>query len=219
MIALLLRMLEPLPLSTSPSSVSPQILIDDKPLTSVNRTTLRTRIIAASQDSVFLPDGSSFRANLDPWSAASATEALAVLETIGLQDVILARGGIDAPVNAAELSAGQKQMFVLGRAILRRRVRARLRAALGLEDGGVLLLDEMTASVDAETEKRMMEVVEKEFENYTVLMVTHSMELARGCGRVVVLDRGKVFEDGEPWRLEAKEGGSFRALVLANGGG
>jgi ATP-binding cassette subfamily C (CFTR/MRP) protein 1 len=218
-VALLLRMLDPLP-SLPSSSTPPSILIDETPLKGINRTALRQHLIAASQDAIFLPDGcgSSFRTQLDPWSAASAAEASAALKTVGLLDAIQDRGGIDAIANiSTELSAGQKQMFALGRAVLRRRVKARKLAERGLEDGGVLLLDEITASVDRETEKMMEEVVWSEFKNYTVLMVTHSVDMAMSCDRVVILDRGRMVEIGEPADLRQKEGSWFRSLAMAEG--
>lgn len=78
-------------------------------------------------------------------------------------------------------------------------------------DGGLLLLDEITSSADAETEMRVRDVLESEFGGYTVVMVTHQRDMALGCGRVVVLDSGCVVEDGRPGELLAK-GGWFSRL-------
>lgn len=211
-LALLLRILEPI-LAHGPNMS--EIRIDDIQLSSVSRSILRMRLIAASQDAIFLPDGRTFRENLDPWRAATADEADDVLETVGLQSLVIERGGIDAEVRAAELSAGQRQLFALGRAVLRRRVRARRMAEKGVAEGGVVLLDEATASLDGEVEERMARVIWREFKAYTVLLVTHSVDLASKCDRVVVLDRGAVVEDGDPKGLLANEEGAFRALAKA----
>jgi ATP-binding cassette subfamily C (CFTR/MRP) protein 1 len=216
-VALLLHMLDPLPPLNSSSS-SPSILIDETPLDKVDRTALRRRLIAVSQDAVFLPEGSSFRTNLDPWNAALADEARLALEAVGLQDVVNQRGGIDSIMEGAELSAGQKQMFALGRAVLRRRVRARRFAELGLAEGGILLLDEMTASVDEDMEKTMSEIVKHEFAAYTVVTVTHSVEMAKEYDRVIILDKGRIMEDGDPRKLINEEGTWFRKLATAGSG-
>ncbi|KAH8904830.1 P-loop containing nucleoside triphosphate hydrolase protein [Coniochaeta sp. PMI_546] len=214
-LALLLRLIDPI--TSQSASTPPTILIDDMSLTRINHSALRMHLIAASQDAVFLPSDSatSFHANLDPWKAATAEEALAALDTVGLREAIDARGGIDAVADTSGLSGGQKQLFCLARVVLRRRVRLNQLVKRGLQEGGILLLDEMTSSVDRETESLMMDILWREFEAYTVLMITHSMEVAGRCDRVLVLDSGKIVEDGTPKQLAKTDGSWFRALTLA----
>lgn len=210
-LALLLRLIDPLP-TTSPEA---PILIDGLPLHTVDRTTLRERILAASQDAVFLPEGTSVRHNLDPWgAAASDTECIAALRDVGLtiESMTTTRNFLDQPL--VGLSAGQRQLFSLARAVLRRRGKVR---ATGV-DGGLLLLDEITSSADAETEDRVREVLAREFRAWTVLMVTHRREMAFACGRVVVLDAGQVVEDGRPEDLWDRKGGRLRALWMGDSG-
>ncbi|KAB5542782.1 ABC transporter type 1, transmembrane domain-containing protein [Coniochaeta sp. 2T2.1] len=217
-LALILRLLDPI--ASQSASAPPTMLIDDVPLTRIRHTALRMHLIAASQDAVFLPSGSvaSFRSNLDPWNAATADEGLAALETVGLREAIEARGGIEAVADTLGFSGGQRQLFCLARVTLRRRIRMKDLKKRGLQEGGVLLLDEMTSSVDKATESLMMDILWREFEAYTVIMVTHSMEVAGRCDRVLVLDRGRIVEDGDP-QLLAKTGGSwFRALTAAGSG-
>ncbi|PVH86961.1 putative ABC multidrug transporter [Cadophora sp. DSE1049] len=209
-LSLLLRLIEPLPLdlSNSTSATMSKIFIDGVPLNTINHTVLRERIFSASQDAVFLPDGSSFGDNLDPWGTATIAERLSVLHDLDLLTLVEAKGGLDAPANCAELSSGQKQLFGLARVVLRRLVKIR---ETGI-DGGLLLLDEITSSADAETERRVRRLLDVEFKAYTVMMVTHHKEMAVACDRVVVLDAGRVVEDGEPGDLLEKEGGWFRGL-------
>lgn len=193
---MLLRLIEPLPLN-SPSTADdtvPSVLIDGQPLDTIDRTVLRERVISASQNPVFLPDSTSVRLNLDPWAAATDVECITALHDVGLASVFEDGGGLAAPIKGAELSAGQKQLFGLARAVLRRRVKRRETGT----DGGLLLLDEITASADAETEQRVQKVLEDEFKAYTVIAVTHRREMAAACDRVVVLDQGMVVDDGEP---------------------
>lgn len=91
-------MLDPLPSSAQ------NILIDDFPVHRINRTALRQRLIAVSQDAVFLPNGSSFRANLDLYNASSAEGSMAVIQDVGLRSVVEERGGIEVAMRSSELS-------------------------------------------------------------------------------------------------------------------
>ncbi|KAK3377548.1 P-loop containing nucleoside triphosphate hydrolase protein [Podospora didyma] len=220
-ILLLLRLLDPLP------SCAENITIDDIPLHKLDRSTLRQRIIAVPQDPVFLPDGTSFQTNLDPFGLSAAAECQAVLETVGLWTSLALdtnANGLAAPMAADTLSAGQKQLFSLARAILRRRVRARERDSLLGEavvadttagGGGLLLLDEVSSSVDKDTDKAMQQIIRDEFEGYTIAMVSHRLEMVMDFfDRVVVMDKGQIVESGSPKVLAETEGSRFRDLWL-----
>ncbi|KAI8189652.1 ABC transporter FUM19 [Colletotrichum sp. SAR 10_76] len=206
-LALLLRLIDPLQSSTF-TNPQPAIMVDGVPLNTVNRITLRERVISASQDPVFLPEGTTFRANLDPASVATNEECAAVLCDVGLDIAVEEKGGLNAVISGVELSAGQKQLFSVARAVLRRRVRRRETGV----DGGLLLLDEITSGADTETEKRVRRILDSEFGAYTVVMVTHRKEMAISCDRVIILDAGEVVEDGSPQVLLAKADGRFKAL-------
>lgn len=189
------------------------IFIDDLPLYTIDRPTLRERVIAVPQDAVFLPDGTSFRQNLDPFGAADASMCQAVLETVELWPFVQERGGLEAGLSADTLSQGQKQLFSLGRAILRRRVRAA--AEPSGPGAGVLLLDEVSSSVDQDTDRAMQTVIRDEFAGYTVIMVSHRLDMVLAtCDTVVVLDQGRVVETGAPAELVEAEGTRFRELWL-----
>lgn len=212
LIALLLKLLDPIP------ETAANAIIDNIPLHRINRDTLRQRIIAVPQDPVFLPDGTSFQTNLDPCGISTAEECRAILETVDLWLFIQERGGLNADMNASTLSAGQRQLFSLGRALLRRRVRARnLGCGGGGSDSGILLLDEVSSSVDLETESVMAGVIRREFEAYTVVAVSHRLDMVMDYERVVVMDRGCIMEVGNPEILAREEGSWFGELVKAAG--
>lgn len=185
-ISLLLGLIDPVPGPTG------QVLVDGTPIFDVDRTVLRFSIIASSQDAVFLPDGTSFRANLDPWNQATENECEDTLAVVGLTSIINEKGGLDGLLKASEFSIGQKKLFCLGRSVLRRRVRKRFQMAAGHSEGGLLLLDEVTSGVHVETQEAMMEIIQNEFDAYSVLMVTHDMQLAKRCNRIVVIDNGHI---------------------------
>ncbi|KAE9363954.1 putative ABC multidrug transporter [Stipitochalara longipes BDJ] len=208
LIALLLKLLDPLPATAN------NISIDNTPLHLIERTALRERIIAVPQEAVFLPDGSTFQANLDPWSVSTPEECCAVLKAVDLWKFIEARGGLEAGMSAATLSAGQRQLMSLGRALLRRLVRARI---VGAADGGILLLDEVSSSVDQETERVMQEIIKAEFANYTVIAVSHRLDMIMDFDRVVIMDTGEIVEVGNPAALAAQPGTRFGDLVRTAG--
>lgn len=203
LILLLLRLLDPL------SSCSTNMKIDDVNLHEIDRATLRKRIICIPQEAVFLPDGSSIKANIDPYNAATDAECFTVLNTVRLTNFVHDKGSLNAGMSAEDLSAGQKQLFSLGRAILRRRVRDRGEK----KQGGLLLLDEVSSSVDRATDRAMQEIIRDEFESYTTVMVSHRLEMVmKYFDRVVVLDKGSVVEDGGPRELVEREGSRFGEL-------
>jgi ABC-type multidrug transport system fused ATPase/permease subunit len=208
--ALLLKLLDP---TTATAS---RACIDGTPLHRIARAALRQRIVAMPQRAVFLPDGTSFRTNLDPLGAATPDECRDVLAAVDLWVFVQERGGLGAGMSAGTLSAGQQQLLSLGRALLRRRIRARnLGVENGASEGGILLLDEVSSHVDHETERVMQEIIAVEFANYTVVAVSHRLDMIMDFDRVVVMDTGEIVEVGNPRLLAAKPGTWFRELVRA----
>ncbi|PVH82350.1 ATPase-like protein [Cadophora sp. DSE1049] len=210
-ILLLLRLLDPL------SNCSENIMIDEVPLHKIDRSALRERIIAIPQDPVFLPDGTSFLSNLDPIGNSTSEECQSVLKIVGLWSVIEERGGLESGMSVEMLSQGQKQLFSLARAILRARAHARdLRSEFGTAGaggaGGILLLDEVSSNVDQETDRTMQRIILEEFVCYTIVMVSHRLEMVMNFDTVVVMERGSVIECGKPKVLVEREGSQFKEL-------
>ncbi|KAI0142611.1 ABC transporter type 1, transmembrane domain-containing protein [Hypoxylon sp. NC0597] len=211
-ILLLLRLLDPM------APCADKITVDEVPLHKIDRATLRQRIIAVPQEPVFLPDGTSFQVNLDPFSASTEDECRAVLQSVRLWDFVEGRGGLAAGMSADTLSGGQKQLFNLARAILRRRVRLKqLRSEFGEKTvaiGGILLLDEVSSSVDRDTDRAMQGIIREEFKDYTIIMVSHRLDMVLGFDTVVVMDKGSIIETGCPHKLVEMDGSRFRELWL-----
>ncbi|KAH9904926.1 P-loop containing nucleoside triphosphate hydrolase protein [Xylariomycetidae sp. FL2044] len=225
-IAFLLKLLDPIE-----GAAGGQASIDGTPLHRVDRPALRQRLIAMPQDAVFLPEGSTFRQNLNPLAVAAANddgECRAVLETVDMWAVVQERGGLDAPMNPYNLSQGQRQLFSLAYAVMRRRIRAGMcrrdggggdgdGGAGAAIEGGVLLLDEVSSSVDQETEQVMLNVIRTEFRSYTVLTVSHRLGMIMDFDTVVVMDKGAVAEVGNPRVLAARADTRFGELWRAGG--
>jgi ATP-binding cassette, subfamily B, bacterial len=98
------------------------------------------------------------------------------------------------------LSGGQRRRVALARAILR--------------DASVLLLDEPTSGLDAAAERAVLDALDRAAEGRTVLAVSHRLSLAARADRVVVLDGGRVVEQGPPAELRAAGGAYARLWVL-----
>lgn len=199
---LLLRLLNPLPSSQD-------FTIDGLPLSQVNRTTLRQRIIVVPQEAVFLPGLSSVKLNLDPLGLATDDECLAVLKAVGLSGFVGSLGGISAAMSADNLSAGQQQLFSLGRAVLRRRVKSTLSGP----SRGVLLLDEMNSKLDDDTDHAIQDVLRQEFDGYTIIIIAHRLNVVVNlCDRVLVMEEGSLVEEGSPRALIDTEKSLFSEL-------
>ncbi|TVY84375.1 ABC transporter FUM19 [Lachnellula suecica] len=205
LIALRLKLLDPL------SGMAGNAVIDNTPLYRIDRQALRRRIIAVPQEDVFLPDGSTFHTNLDPLEVSTPEECQSVLVAVGLWKFIQDRGGLNAGMNAGTLSAGQRQLISLGRALLRRRIRAKQNLGIGGSgsEGGILLLDEVSSNVDHETEHVMQEIIRAEFRDYTIVAVSHRLDMIMDFDRVVVMDTGVIVEVGNPMMLAGEKGTRF----------
>ncbi len=107
--------------------------------------------------------------------------------------------------NGARLSGGERQRVSIARALLK--------------GAPVVLLDEATASLDVEGETRVQEALSRLLEGRTVLVIAHRMRTVEGADRVVVLDAGRVVEQGSPAELMAKPDGVFRRMAELQGAG
>ncbi len=86
----------------------------------------------------------------------------------------------------------------------------------------MLLLDEVSSSVDRETDEQMQRVIGEEFAAWTVVMVSNRLGVVMEFDRVVMMERGQVVEVWRPGELVEREGGRSRELwmgVVGGGGG
>lgn len=140
------------------------------------------------------------------------------MERVGLADALLGaagpRGpsaGLDAQMDLDVLSHGQRQLFCLARAMLKRPAQ-----------GGILVVDEATSSVDGETDNRMQRILRDEFSGpgWTWLVVAHRVATVLDFDKVAMFERGRLVEYDEPTELLERPGGSaFRQLYMEFGSG
>lgn len=184
----LFRMLENIPRGS--------VLIDYVDLTTLPRSLLRERLTAIPQETLIIPG--SLSQNIDPLQRSNANDITSALERVGLASVVANRGGIKANMADISLSQGELQLFAVARALLR--------------PSKILVVDEMTSSLDSLSEKRVLDLVRAEFESSTVLAVAHRLATIVDFDMIVVLDAGRLVESGHPQQLLSRPDGQFRRM-------
>lgn len=86
------------------------------------------------------------------------------------------------------------------------------RSLLNSEGRGILILDEFTSNMNAETEALMLSILDHDFGGCTVVAIAHRLETLVLFDGIAVLDRGRVVEWDTPANLLAIDGGNFRSL-------
>jgi len=175
LITTLFRMLE---LQTPESS----IIIDGIDITTISRQRVRVALNAIPQEPYFLKG--SIRFNADPRSLQSDAAIISAIRKVELWDLIHAKGGLDADLDAEFFSHGQRQLFCLARALLRK--------------SKILILDEATSSVDVATDALMQRVIREEFRECTILAVAHRLNTILDFDRIAVLGGGELKEFDRP---------------------
>jgi ATP-binding cassette subfamily B protein len=178
------------------------IRIDGVPLTGADPADIRRRMALVPQEGTLF--AASARDNLRYgewdaseeaiWDAARAANAEDFLKALpqGL-DTFLGEGG-------ARLSGGQRQRVAIARALLR--------------DAPILLLDEATSALDAESERLVQQALERLMKDRTTLVIAHRLATVRAADRIVVMDDGRVVEEGTHAQLQAAGGLYARLAAL-----
>lgn len=125
--------------------------------------------------------------------AARQANALSFIETFpdGFRTLVGERG--------IKLSGGQRQRIAIARAILK--------------DPAILILDEATSSLDAESERLVQEALDTLMQGRTTLIIAHRLATIRYVDRIYVLQQGRIAEEGSHEELSARPGGIYRELV------
>lgn len=140
----------------------------------------------------------SIRSNLDPFGIGSDDSLTSVLTDVGMMEWVASRGGLDALFDKNMLSMGQQQLLCVARILL--------------NPSKILVLDEATALVDLDTEKRITDLVRDRFQDCTVIAVAHRLHTIRHFDMIVVMDEGKVVETGHPDELLEDSSSLFREM-------
>lgn len=178
---------------------SGQILIDDKNINNVTQNSLRANIGMVTQDTSLLHR--SVRDNI-LYGRPDATEAemMAAAKRAEAHEFILnlsdakGRTGYDAHVGerGVKLSGGQRQRIAIARVMLK--------------DAPILLLDEATSALDSEVEAVIQSSLYQLMEGKTVIAIAHRLSTIAAMDRLIVLDDGRIVEEGSHKKLLANKG-------------
>nr|XP_027061535.1 ABC transporter C family member 10-like isoform X2 [Coffea arabica] len=191
LIGALFRLVEP---------VGGRILVDRIDICTIGLHDLRSRFGIIPQDPTLF--NGTVRYNLDPLGQHTDPEIWEVLEKCQLKDAIQEKEeGLGSLVveDGSNWSMGQRQLFCLGRALLRR--------------SKILVLDEATASIDNATDLILQKTIRAEFADCTVITVAHRIPTVMDCTKVLAISEGKLVEYDEPMELMKREGSLFGKLV------
>ncbi|MEO7602866.1 MAG: ABC transporter transmembrane domain-containing protein [Sphingomicrobium sp.] len=173
---------------------SGRVLIDGVDLKDADPADIRQRIAMVPQDTKIF--AASARDNLrygnwdasedQLWQAARDAHAEEFLRELpeGL-DTFMGEGG-------ARLSGGQRQRIAIARALLR--------------DAPILLLDEATSALDAESEQLVQDALDRLMKDRTTIVIAHRLATVRAADRIVVMDKGRIVEEGDHGALTQRKG-------------
>jgi ATP-binding cassette subfamily B protein len=177
-----------------------RVLLDGVDLKDADPADVRQRIAMVPQETVIF--AASARDNLrygnwdasedELWQAARDANAEEFLRALpeGL-DTYMGEGG-------ARLSGGQRQRIAIARALLR--------------DAPLLLLDEATSALDAESERLVQDALDRLMEHRTTVVIAHRLATVRAADRIVVMDSGRIVEEGTHATL-SRRGGLYARLA------
>lgn len=180
---------------------SGEILIDGKSIREMSLTNLRQNLALVPQEVLLF--GGSIKENIrygkpeasdeEIIEAAKQANAHEFIEglTEGYETLVGDRG--------AQLSGGQRQRIAIARAIL--------------ADPAILILDEATSSLDAESERLVQGALDKLMENRTSIIIAHRLSTIRRCDQILVISGGAILERGTHEELLARAGGLYGSLA------
>ncbi|KJA16429.1 hypothetical protein HYPSUDRAFT_207024 [Hypholoma sublateritium FD-334 SS-4] len=196
---------------------SGSVHLDGVDVASIGLADLRKALAIIPQDPLLF--SGTLRTNLDPFNThddATLWDALRRVYLVEdakpaapLTDGDDTPNGAHTPVNrfsldtviedeGANLSVGQRSLVSLARALVK--------------NAKVIILDEATASVDYETDRKIQDTIAYEFKDRTILCIAHRLRTIIGYDRICVLDAGQIAEFDVPAALYARTGGIFRGM-------
>ena len=177
-----------------------RIYIDGQNISKVTQESLRSQISLVPQDPILFHR--SLMENIRYGRFEATEEEVIEASKLAHCDEFvskLAKGyGTFVGERGIKLSGGERQRVAIARAILR--------------NAPILILDEATSSLDSESEKYIQDALENLTREKTVIVIAHRLSTIKKVDRIVVLDKGKIVEDGNHSQLIKKKDGVYKEL-------
>ncbi|ABE41559.1 ABC transporter transmembrane domain-containing protein [Rhodopseudomonas pseudopalustris] len=176
------------------------ILLDGVPIASADPQAVRERIALVPQDSVVFAATARDNIRFGRDDASDADVERAAQQAHATEFIDRLPGGFEAPLGerGVTLSGGQRQRIAIARAILR--------------DAPLLLLDEATSSLDAESETLVQTALQGLMRDRTTLVIAHRLATVLSCDRILVMENGRIIDQGTHAQLVAR-GGLYARLA------
>lgn len=179
------------------------IFIDGTDLLDWNTEALRSHISVVEQSPILFPGTVRDNVTYSIKDPVTDVDIIGVLKYVGIYDVVYDfSNGLDTPVNGDLLSGGQIQRLCIARALLR--------------NHKILILDESTSALDAESSNIINGIVEKGIPGTLIIAITHDKQMMKSCKKILALKDGKFVQQGSYAELINQEGYFKDMLTLLN---
>ncbi len=171
-----------------------RVTLDGVDVRDADPAAIRKRIAFVPQESVLFAASAKDNLRYGRWDASDEDIEDAAKAANAHEFIVQLPGGYDSFLGegGARLSGGQRQRIAIARALLR--------------DSPLLLLDEATSALDARSEQLVQEALERLMKTRTTVVIAHRLATVRAANRIIVMDGGRVVEEGTHATLEAANG-------------
>ena len=177
-----------------------KILINGLDIKNINLNTLRQKISILPQESFLIE--TNLRDNIDPLLMNNDEDILKIVEDLSILKNMEKNKKLNFEIkeNGNNLSTGEKKLICFARTIIKK--------------NKIVIMDDVTSSLDDESKKIINENISKYFKNCTLIMITNQFEMLKKCQRIIVIDNGKIIQDGNFEELIEDKNNLFSSLIM-----